>query len=126
MANFAPKSFAPAGELSKAAATQLLAPAFTALELSIIRLARTDRMWTVREVGPFRRLWRGIIARGNPRLANDRLEALRKMAVVAWHFGARAPVTAIRKFLFAGFTRSHVEQLLATIEASRTAQGTNS
>lgn len=89
---------------------------FTPLEQSIIRLAFVDRPWTARNQGPLRRLWNGLIGRGNPRLTAPRLEALRKMAVMARHFGRSVPDDVVRDFLSAGFTTEHFEQLLSNLQ----------
>jgi hypothetical protein len=62
-------------------------PEFSPLEWSVIRLARIDRLWTIQTAGRLRRFWNWIIGRGNPELANPKLEALRRMAVLTWHYG---------------------------------------
>ena len=66
-------------------------PDFSPLEWSVIRLARIDRLWTIREPGRLRRLSNWLLARGNPSLANQKLEALRRMAVLSWHYGFTVP-----------------------------------
>ena len=63
-------------ELLPLAATESVKPSFSPLEWSVIRLARIDRLWTIREGGRLRRLWNWLLARGNPSLANEKLEAL--------------------------------------------------
>jgi hypothetical protein len=88
---------------------------FSPLEWSVIHLARVDRLWTIRRVGPLRRLWNRLIGRGNPRLANDRLEALRQMAVLSWHFGFTVPGEDVADFLSAGFTPDQYERLVSSV-----------
>ena len=39
---------------------------FSALEWSVIRLARVDRLWTIRAAGRLRRFLNWIAGRGNP------------------------------------------------------------
>ena len=102
-----------------ATAAASAAPAFTPLERSIIRLARSDSLWTARQPGRLRRLWNGLLGRCNPMLANPRLEALRRMAVLAWHHGHQASPPSVRDFLAAGFTEGQYELLLSSVEAAR-------
>lgn len=88
---------------------------FTPLEWSVIRLARVDRLWTIRKLGTLRRVWNTLLGRGNPALANERLEALRRMAVLSWHYGFTVPGDDVAGFLSAGFTTGQYEQLVASI-----------
>lgn len=92
---------------------------FTALEHSVIGLARLDALWTVRKPTRIRRMQERLLGRGNPRLASDKLEALRRMAVLAWHYGRCAPLAATQDFLASGFTPNQLQQLLGGIEAER-------
>jgi hypothetical protein len=61
--------------------------------------------------------------RKNPRLADGRLEALRRLAVHAWHNSYMVPVSAIREFKAAGFTIEQYETLLASISRGRARDG---
>jgi hypothetical protein len=88
---------------------------FTALEWSIIRLARIDDLWTIRPLGPLRRFWNALVGRVNPQLASPQLEALRKMAVLSWHFGFTVPGDAIADFLSEGFNLAQYELLVTSI-----------
>jgi hypothetical protein len=88
---------------------------FTPLEWSVIRLARVDRLWTIRRAGPLRRLWNALAGRGNPALANERLEALRRIAVLSWHYGFTVPGADVAEFLAAGFTTDQYERLVNSI-----------
>ena len=96
-------------------------PDFSSLEWSVIRLARIDRLWTIRDAGPVRRFWNGLVGRGNPSLANAKLEALRRMAVLNWHFGFTVPGDDVADFLSAGFTPDQYELMASSINAALTA-----
>lgn len=88
---------------------------FSPLEWSVIRLARIDDLWTIRPAGPIRRFWNALLGRTNPELANDRLEALRKVAVLSWHFGFTIPGEDVADFLSAGFSPAQYELLVTSI-----------
>lgn len=97
------------------AAPNTPAPSFTPLEWSVIRLTRGDRLWTIRPAGPIRRFWMRLIGRGNPRLANERLEAVRRMAVLSSHFGFTVHGEDVAEFLAAGFTLDQYELLVISV-----------
>ena len=84
-------------------------PNFSPLEWSIIRLARIDRLWTIRTAGRLRRFWNWFVGRGNPELANPKLEALRRMVVLTWHFGFTVPGEDVSEFISAGFSPDQYE-----------------
>lgn len=58
---------------------------------------------------------------GSARLADPRLEALRRMSVLAWHHGDAVPRHEIRAFHQAGFTHEQYETLLDSISRGRSA-----
>lgn len=89
--------------------------AFSPLEWSVIRLARIDDLWTIRPAGPIRRFWNVLLGRTNPELANVRLEALRKVAVLGWHFGFTIPDPDVADFLSAGFSPAQYELLVTSV-----------
>jgi hypothetical protein len=91
---------------------------FTPLEWSVIRLARIDRLWTIGKAGTLRRAWNALLGRGNPALASERLEALRRMAVLSWHYGFTVPGGDVAEFLAAGFTSDQYEKLVSSIRKS--------
>jgi hypothetical protein len=93
-------------------------PDFSPLEWSVIRNSRVDRLWTIRPSGPVRRLWNWLIGRGNPELANPKLEALRKIAVLTWHFGFTIPGDDVSDFLSAGFSTDQYELMAASVAAA--------
>lgn len=93
-------------------------PNFSPLEWSIIRLARIDRLWTIRTAGRLRRFWNWFVGRGNPELANPKLEALRRMAVLTWHFGFTVPGEDVSEFISAGFSPDQYELMADSINAA--------
>lgn len=97
-------------------------PEFSSLEWSIIRLARVDRLWTIRPIGWGRRIWHWMINRGNPALASERLETLRRLAVLSWHFGFTVPGDDVADFLSAGFTPDQYELMVSSITAAASSQ----
>ena len=52
----------------------------------------------------------------------DKLEALRRMAVLAWHHGYVVPSWDLRAFVAAGYTIEQYETLLKSISAGRAAR----
>lgn len=100
---------------------------FEVVEWQVIGLARKDGTATLTEPGRLGRIL-GLVfgARPNPRLADARLEALRRLAVEAWHRGYAVSLSALAAFKAAGFTTAQLELLLATISAGRNARGRRS
>jgi hypothetical protein len=89
------------------------APLFDRIERQVLILARGDRSSSLR-VSP---LLDGLLGRlfgtSRPnRLADPRLEALRRLAVTARLRGARAVAAETRRFLAAGFTTAHAAAVL--------------
>ena len=103
------------------ATTASAKPEFSPLEWSVIRLAKVDGLWTIRAAGRLRRFWNWLLARGNPALANEKLEALRRMAVLTWHYGFTVPGEDIRNFLTAGFSPDQYELMAVSINAALSA-----
>jgi hypothetical protein len=96
--------------------------AFERNEWEVIVLAQRDDLSSLRAPG---RLARGFatLFGGNPdrRLASPRLEALRRLAVHAWHKGYAVPVSAMKAFKEVGFSADQLELLLASIAQGRAA-----
>lgn len=91
----------------------------TALEWAVVALARRDRLATLRVPGRLSAaLGKLFGTRANPRLADPRLETLRRVAVLAWHGGVVVPAGEIADFLAAGFTPGHYDTMLAGIAAT--------
>jgi len=93
---------------------------FSALEWTVIALARRDRISSLSEPGPIARAFGSLFGLGRQSmLADPRLEALRRLAVHAWHKGYKLPVSEIKRFLKAGFSAGQYETLLASVAAKR-------
>ena len=106
---------APAPE---AAATQL-----SALEWSVVAVARRDSLASLREPGRLGMAMAALFGgRQNPKLTDPRLEALRRVAVLAWHHGYTLPVSEIKAFMKAGFSADQFETLLASVSRGRAAR----
>ncbi|HXG80780.1 MAG TPA: hypothetical protein VNJ05_03180 [Sphingomicrobium sp.] len=94
-------------------------PEFSPLEWSIIRLSKRDGLSTLRPAGRIRRFVNWLLGRkGSPELANGRLEALRRMAVLSWHFGFSVPGDDVANFLSAGFSPDQYELMVRSIRAA--------
>jgi len=98
-------------------------PQLSALEWSVIALARKDRLTSLRTPGRIATAM-GALFGGvrDPRLADPRLEALRRIAVLSWHHGYTVPSHAVRRFLSAGFSPAQYELLVDSIDAGRRRQ----
>ena len=94
-------------------------PDFSPLEWSVIRLARSGRLWTIRPPGRARRFLNWVMGRGTPQLANPRLEALRRIAVLSWNFGFTVPSGDVAAFLSAGFSPAQYELLVSSVSRAR-------
>lgn len=85
---------------------------FSALEWSVVMLARHDRPTSLREPGRFQTFLGRLLGHGfNRRLADPKLEALRRMAVLTWHHSYSVPKSELQSFFAAGFTTDHYELL---------------
>ena len=105
-----PKHFAPA--LPPVAPKADIPAGFSALEWSVVMLARHDRPSSLREPGRFQKFLGRIFGDGfNRRLADPKLEALRRMAVLTWHHSYSVPKHELHAFFEAGFNADHYELL---------------
>lgn len=95
----------------------------SALEWSVVALAERDSLASLRAPGRMA-ISLGTLfgTRPNPKLADARLEALRRIAVLTWHRGYDVPTSAIRHFLDAGFTLDQYELLAGSIATARHAR----
>lgn len=110
------------GEAPVAAPVVETARALSALEWSVVALARRDSLASLRRPGRLATAFGGLFGvRHTPRLADPRLEALRRMAVLAWHRGYAVAKSAVQAFLAAGFTVDQYEAMMASIAAARMA-----
>jgi hypothetical protein len=105
--------------LTGVAANDTAKPDFSRLEWSVIRLAQVDGLSTLREPGRWGRFVNWLMNRkGLPSLANERLEALRRMAVLSWHYGFTVPGDDVAAFLSAGFSPDQYELMVRSIRAA--------
>ena len=114
-------SEAAAGPLT--AVRPVAAPAerasFGPLEWQVIALARRDGPMSLRRPGRLSTALGTLFGGHKPRLADPRLEALRRIAVLSWRRGYAVAPHEVTAFLRAGFTPDHYELLLDSIEAAR-------
>lgn len=91
--------------------------ALTSLEQRVIELARADGLETLR--APRKRGWFARLILGPapapPMLANERLEALRRLAVQVWHNGYLLPVSALKEAQAAGYSEDQIGAVVDTI-----------
>lgn len=97
----------------------------SALEWSVVALAQRDRLSSLAKPGRLAIALGTVFGplRHNPRLADPRLEALRRMAVLSWHRGFSVPVSELKAFYRAGFSPTQYETLLTSISAARPRAG---
>jgi hypothetical protein len=113
--------FLAANRLPFAPIADAIDVAFDRHEWQVIVLARQDGLASLREPTRLATLLSRLFgARINRRLANPRLEALRRFAVLAWHHGYALPVSAMKAFKEEGYSLDHIELLLASVSAGRT------
>ncbi|QNE07293.1 hypothetical protein [Croceicoccus marinus] len=96
------------------------APRLSTLERRVIEIARTDALDTLkppRRHGWFVRLFLGR-ERASPALANERLEAIRRLSVLAWHHDANPPPRALGEARAAGLGREQIDEILALTRRS--------
>ena len=92
----------------------------SALEWSIVVLAEGDGMASIREPGRLLSAFNSLFGFSPPyRLANERLETLRRVAIYAWNLGWNVPKSEIAGFLEAGFTNDHFELIQQSISKAR-------
>lgn len=97
---------------------------FSALEWSVVALARRDSLGSLRSPGRLAKAM-AVVFGGtseNP-IADPRLEALRRMAVQAWHRGFAVAESEMARFFAAGFSADQFELLLTSIGRDRAARG---
>ena len=103
--------------------TALPKSGFTALEWSVIALARKDSIGSLKAPGRMSRALGTVFGRGvNSRLAEPRLEMLRRVAVYAWRRGYALPASEVSAFLRAGFSMAQAEVLVASITGGTVGQ----
>lgn len=96
-----------------------LSSRLSALEWLVVALARKDHPISLRQPGRLATAVRNLFRHPDPILADVRLEALRRIAVLSWTYGASVPVREIDAFLHAGFTAGQYETVLASIGVAK-------
>lgn len=95
---------------------------FTALEWQVIALARRDSLCSLHAPGRLHRLLTRLFGlRTASKLADPRLETLRRLAVHAWQRGFAIPAQEVEAFAAAGFARAQLETLVTRITGLRAA-----
>jgi hypothetical protein len=95
----------------------------SALEWSVVALAERDGISSIREPSRFIAALRPIFGIKRPnRLANEGLEALRRIAILAWHYGWNVPKSELAAFLEAGFSTDQFELIQTSIGQARAAR----
>lgn len=95
---------------------------FTRREWQVIVLAQRDGLSSLREPDWLARLMGRLFGTSiNRRLADPRLEALRRLSVHAWQDSFAVPVSAIKAVKAQGFSGDQVELLLASVANGRPA-----
>lgn len=93
---------------------------FSALEWLAIALGRRDHLGSLRAPGRFgSTLARIFGSRGESRLANPRLEALRRVAVLAWHHGYNVPRSELAALFEQGVSQDQAELLIDHVVGRR-------
>lgn len=91
----------------------------SALEWSVVAIARKDRLSSLARPSRMSVALRTIFNQRNPKLADERLEALRRMAVLTWRDGYTVPSHEVRAFITAGFTPGQYETMVDSIGVAR-------
>lgn len=98
-----------------------VAGSFSSLEHRVVELARGEGLDSLR--APRKRSWLGRLILGptppSKILANEQLEALRRLAVQAWHHGYTLPFSALGEAKKAGYSESQVGWVVDTIGRQR-------
>ncbi len=114
-----PHGFVPTAEEDR--------PVLTELERSVIGIARRDGLSTLRQPGRLSR-WLGLIfgVRISPQLADPKLEALRRIAVLSWRRGYAIASAEVKAFVAAGYSPAFYELVVDTIATARQAEARRS
>ena len=112
-------TFARAANARIAAEPATMPARFSALEWQVVALAERDRPASLRRPGALSTALGALFGGHNPRLADPRLEALRRIAVLSWRRGYSVAPDEVSAFTAAGFTADHYELLLDSIFAAR-------
>lgn len=92
---------------------------FSPLEWVVVALAQHDPLSSLESPGRIAVALGLLFGRQtNPRLADPRLEALRRFVVAARHFGHRLPHGEVTRFVEAGFSRAQVLRITELLQMS--------
>jgi hypothetical protein len=95
---------------------------FTPREWLVVKLARSDSLSSLREESELMEFLRLVF--GYPRarpLSDPKLESLRRLAVMSWHYGYNIDGGDLEAFLGAGYSLDQYEALLGHIGRERAA-----
>lgn len=85
---------------------------FSPLEWTVIMLAKGDSLASLRTPGRLSRALGSVLGLGaKSRLADPRLEALRRLSVHAWQRATSLPAVEVMRFLQAGFNSAQLGTL---------------
>jgi hypothetical protein len=111
---------APARSRSVAPTATSALPGFSALEWSVIALAKNDTLGSLAIPGRLSRALGGVFGLSTAsRLADPKLEALRRLSIHAWRRGFALPMAEIDRFVAAGFAEAQIETLVTSITGQR-------
>lgn len=95
---------------------------FSRREWTVIRMARQDRLSSLREESELKEFLRLLFGFERQRpLADPRLEALRRIAVLSWHHGYNVASSEVGAFLSAGYSIDQYDAMLAHVGRERAA-----
>lgn len=95
-------------------------PSLSALEWSVVALAERDTLSSLRAPGRLAVALAAIFGTSpSNRLADERLEALRRVAVHAWHHGFAVPELEMNALFGAGFSPAQFELIVASVSRAR-------
>lgn len=100
------------------------ATGLAALDWLVVALAERDGLSSLREPGRIASALGRLFGSGRTgsRLADPRLEALRRFAVFAWTHGYNLPASEFAAFGAAGFTPDQADVLLTSVVGRRAAR----
>jgi hypothetical protein len=108
------------GAQAAAKAESPKAAGFSALEWSVIAVSRRDSIASLEDPSRMSRAIGSLFGFGTTsRLADSRLESLRRLAVHAWKRGYALPQAELDRFVEAGFTIEQAETLVASVTGDR-------
>lgn len=114
---------APAPKPSAIIGTAAPVARLTALEWSVVAMAERDGLSSIREPSRFISALGNLFGIKRPnRLANERLETLRRVSILAWHHGWNVAKSELKGFLEAGFSMDQYELVQNSIGQARTSR----